>query len=42
MAGFTVTSVTADQVQDAADNLVSVYDVGFTLDSRPVAAPTWL
>lgn len=35
MAGYTVTSVTADQVPDAADNLVSVYDVAFTLDSRP-------
>ena len=35
MAGFTVTSVTADQVPDASDNLVDVYDVTFTLDSRP-------
>lgn len=35
MAGYTVTSVTSDQVPDAADNLVSVYDVAFTLDSRP-------
>ena len=35
MAGFTVTSVTADQVPDASDNLVDVYDVTFTLDSKP-------
>ena len=35
MAGFTVTSVTADQVPDASDNLIDVYDVTFTLDSRP-------
>lgn len=35
MAGFTVTSVTADQIPDASDNLVDVYDVTFTLDSRP-------
>lgn len=35
MAGFTVTSVTADQVPDAADNLVDVYDVTFTLDGKP-------
>ena len=35
MAGFTVTSVTADQVPDAADNLVDVYDVTFTIDGKP-------
>ena len=35
MAGFTVTSVTADQIPDASDNLIDVYDVTFTLDSRP-------
>ena len=35
MAGFTVTSVTADQVPDQADNLVDVYDVTFTLDGKP-------
>ena len=35
MAGFTVTSVTADQVPDASDNLVDVYDVTFTLDTKP-------
>lgn len=35
MAGFTITSVTADQVQDATDNLIDVYDVTFTLDNRP-------
>ena len=35
MAGYTVTSVTADQVPDASDNLIDVYDVTFTLDSRP-------
>ena len=35
MAGFTVTSVTADQVPDASDNLIDGYDVTFTLDSRP-------
>jgi hypothetical protein len=35
MAGFTVTSVTADQVPDATDNLIDVYDVTFTLDTRP-------
>lgn len=35
MAGFTVTSVTADQVPDSADNLIDVYDVTFTLDNKP-------
>lgn len=35
MAGFTVTSVTADQVPDASDNLMDVYDVTFTLDNKP-------
>lgn len=35
MAGFTVTSVTADQVPDAADNLIDVYDVTFTLADKP-------
>lgn len=35
MAGYTVTSVTADQIPDASDNLIDVYDVTFTLDSRP-------
>lgn len=35
MAGFTVTSVTADQVPDASDNLIDVYDVTFTLTDRP-------
>ena len=35
MAGYTVTSVTADQVPDAADNLIPVYDIGFTLDAKP-------
>lgn len=35
MAGFTVTSVTADQVPDASDNLIDVYDVTFTLDNKP-------
>lgn len=35
MAGFTVTSVTADQVPDQADNLIDVYDVTFTLDNKP-------
>jgi hypothetical protein len=35
MAGFTVTSVTADQIPDASDNLIDVYDVTFTLDAKP-------
>lgn len=35
MPGFTVTSVTADQVPDASDNLVDVYDVAFTLADKP-------
>ena len=35
MAGFTITSVTADQVPDSADNLIDVYDVTFTLDGKP-------
>lgn len=35
MAGFTVTSVTADQIPNQADDLVDVYDVTFTLDSKP-------
>jgi hypothetical protein len=35
MAGFTVTSVTADQVPDQADNLIDVYAVTFTLDGKP-------
>lgn len=35
MAGFTVTSVTADQIQDASDNLIDVYDVTYTLDNKP-------
>ena len=34
-AGFTVTSVTADQVPDASDNLIDVYDVTFTLTDKP-------
>jgi hypothetical protein len=32
MAGYTVTSVTADQVPDASDNLIDVYDVTFTIE----------
>jgi len=35
MAGFTVTSVTADQIPDASDNLIDVYDVTFTLTAQP-------
>ncbi len=35
MAGFTVTSVTADQIPDASDNLIDVYDVTFTLTGLP-------
>jgi hypothetical protein len=35
MAGFTVTSVTADQIPDASENLIDVYDVTFTLDAKP-------
>jgi hypothetical protein len=35
MAAFTVTSVTADQVPDASENLIDVYDVTFTLEGRP-------
>ncbi len=35
MAGFTVISVTPDQVEDASTNLIDVYDIGFTLDNRP-------
>lgn len=34
-SGFTVTSVTADQVPDAADNLIDVYDITFTLTNQP-------
>ena len=32
MAGFTVTSVTADQIEDASQNLIDVYDITFTVD----------
>lgn len=32
---YTVTSVTEDQVPDAAGNLVDVFDVVFTLPDRP-------
>lgn len=35
MAAFTVTSVTADQIPDASDNLIDVYDVAFTIDTKP-------
>lgn len=35
MPDFTVTSVTADQIPDLADNLIDVYDVTFTLTDRP-------
>jgi hypothetical protein len=35
MAGCTVTSVTADQIPDASDNLIDVYDVTFTLTGQP-------
>lgn len=35
MANFTVTSVTADQIPDASDNLIDVYDVAFTLEGKP-------
>lgn len=35
MAGFTVLSVTADQVPDLADNLTDVYDVVFSIDNKP-------
>lgn len=35
MAGFTVTSVTEEQVPDAADNLIDVYTVTFTIDNNP-------
>jgi len=35
MAGFTVTSVTADQVPNQADDLIDVYDVTFTIDGKP-------
>ena len=36
MAGaFTVTSVTADQIPDQADNLIDVYDVTFTIGTNP-------
>jgi hypothetical protein len=35
MAGFTVTSVTADQIEDPSQNLIDVYDVTFTLEGRP-------
>lgn len=34
-SGFTVTSVTADQVPDASENLIDVYDVTFTLAGKP-------
>lgn len=32
MAGFTVTSVSADEVPNAAGDLTDVYDVTFTID----------
>ena len=35
MAGFTVTNVSPDQVQDPSGNLVDVYDVTFTLAGKP-------
>lgn len=35
MAGYTVTSVTEDQVPDAAGNLTDVFDISFTLPDRP-------
>lgn len=35
MATYTVTSVTEDQVPDAAGNLIDVFDITFTLSDRP-------
>jgi hypothetical protein len=35
MATYAVTSVTEDQVPDAAGNLVDVYDIVFTLPDKP-------
>lgn len=35
MATYTVTSVTEDQVPDAAGNLTDVFDITFTLSDRP-------
>jgi hypothetical protein len=35
VATYTVTSVTEDQVPDAAENLVDVFDITFTLSDRP-------
>ena len=32
MAGFTVTSVSADEVPDSSGNLVDAFDVTFTVD----------
>lgn len=35
MAVYTVTSVTEDQTQDAAGNLIDVFDITFTLSDKP-------
>lgn len=35
MAGFTVISVTADQIPDVSDNLIDVYDVAFSITDKP-------
>lgn len=35
MATYIVTSVTEDQVPDAAGNLTDVFDITFTLSDRP-------
>ena len=35
MAGYTVTNVASDQVEDANQDLVNAYDITFTLDNQP-------
>lgn len=34
-SSYTVTSVTEDQINDAALNLIDVYDINFTIEDRP-------
>ena len=35
MAGYTITNVASDQVEDASGDLVNAYDITMTLDNHP-------
>lgn len=35
MAGYTVTNVASDQVENASQDLVNVYDITFTVADKP-------